>query len=142
MSASIGGNALGSRDVPQRRLKIFFDGGCQPNPGQMEAAVVARGMTHHFPNLGHGTNNDAEWLALIMALRVVHEIGAQDFILVGDSATVINQATGAWKCRTATLQVHLAHFRAMGGVRPRQIRKVSRSQNLAGIALAKINETR
>ena len=27
----------------QRRLKIYFDGGCQPNPGAMEGAVVVRG---------------------------------------------------------------------------------------------------
>lgn len=125
------------RISPKPRLKIFFDGGCQPNPGRMEAAVVARGVTHLFPDLGQGTNNDAEWLALIAALRVAQELGVEDFVLLGDAATVIHQATGAWKCRSPALQAHLATFVAIGGLRPAQIRKVARSQNLAGIALAR-----
>ena len=123
--------------MPTPRLKIFFDGGCRPNPGRMEAAVVARGVTHLFADLGHGTNNDAEWLALIAALRLAQDLGVEDFVLLGDAATVIHQATGAWKCRSPALQAHLATFVAMGGIRPAQIRKIARSQNLAGIALEK-----
>jgi ribonuclease HI len=101
----------------------------------MEAAVVVRGRTHFFRDLGHGTNNDAEWLALIAALRVAQDLGVEDFVLLGDAATVIHQATGAWKCRSPALQAHLAVFLAIRGVRPVRIRKVARSQNLAGIAL-------
>ena len=105
----------------------------------MEAAVVARGVTHHFPDLGHGTNNDAEWCALIAALEVAQGLGIDDFVLLGDAATVIHQANGVWKCRSTALQGHLARFEAMGGVRPTQIRKVARTQNLAGIALERID---
>lgn len=47
-----------------RPLKIFFDGGCQPNPGKIEVAVVTRGQSHFFDDLGRGTSSDAEWLAL------------------------------------------------------------------------------
>ena len=53
-----------------RRLKIFFDGGCRPNPGKIEVAVVARGVTYFFDDLGSGTISDAEWLAFRVALRV------------------------------------------------------------------------
>ncbi len=118
-----------------RRLKIFFDGGCRPNPGRIEAAVVARGVTHYFDDLGDGTNNDAEWLALIAALRVAQRLGVADFVLLGDSAVVIAQANRLQKCRTPALQVHVDAFEALGGTRPVQIRKIARSQNLAGIAL-------
>ena len=104
----------------------------------MEAAVVARGVTHHFPDLGYGTNTDAEWLALIAALEVAQGLGIDDFVLLGDAATVINQANGEWKCRSAELQAHLARFERLSGVRPAGIRKIARSQNLAGIALARI----
>jgi ribonuclease HI len=123
--------------MPKPRLKVFFDGGCQPNPGRMEAAVVARGVTHIFRDLGHGTNNDAEWLALIAALRVAQDVGVADFTLLGDAATVINQANGDWKCRSPALRAHLAVLQALCGDRPVRIRKVARSQNLAGIALAR-----
>ncbi len=108
----------------------------------MEAAIVARGVTHLFPDLGHGTNNDAEWLALIAALRVAQTLGKDDFVLLGDAATVINQANGVWKCRSSALQAHRAVFEAMGGVRPAQIRKIGRFQNLAGIALNRLNRVR
>lgn len=118
-----------------RRLKIFFDGGCRPNPGRMEAAVVVRGVTHHLPDLGHGTSADAEWLALIAALRLAQALGEPDFVLLGDSATIIDQANGVSKCRSPTLQEHLKTFEAIGGIRPAQIRRIGRSQNLAGIAL-------
>ena len=104
----------------------------------MEAAVVARGVTHYFPDLGYGTNNDAEWLALITALGVAQGLGVADFVLLGDAATVINQANRVWKCRSADLRAHLDRFEAIGGVRPAGIRKVARAQNLAGIALEKI----
>jgi ribonuclease HI len=120
-----------------KRLKIYFDGGCQPNPGAMEAAVVVRGVTHFFRGLGDGTNNDAEWLALIAALRVALALRVEDFVLLGDAATVIHQANGVWKCRGPELRAHRAVFDAIRGGCPVRVRKVARAQNLAGIALAR-----
>jgi len=49
----------------------------------MEAAVVVRGVTHLFADLGYGTNNDAEWLALIAALDVAQSLGVDEFLLLG-----------------------------------------------------------
>ncbi len=103
----------------------------------MEAAVTVRGETRLFPDLGYGTNNDAEWLALIAALRAAQALGVAEFVLLGDAATVIHQANGVWKCRSPALRAHLVMFEAMRGVRNVQIRKIARSQNLAGIALAR-----
>jgi len=127
----------------KRRLKIFFDGGCQPNPGEMETAVVARSILYHTANIGHGTNDAAEWLALIQALRVAQSLGVRDFELVGDSVLVVNQANGLQKCRSAALQHYLEEFRALA-VRypPARIRHIGRSQNLAGIALERIRGQR
>lgn len=99
---------------------------------------MVRGATHHFPDLGHGTSADAEWLALIAALRVAQSTGVPDFVLLGDSATVIDQANRVVKCRSPGLQAHLDAFEAIGGLRPAQIRRIGRAQNLAGIALAKL----
>ncbi len=119
-------------------LKIYFDGGARPNPGQMETAVVARGVTYHQPDCGHGTNNDAEWLALIHALEVALAIGARDVVMLGDSALVTGQATGTAKCRSKELRAHLAAFLSLEPQFDRiRIRHIGRSQNLAGIALAK-----
>jgi ribonuclease HI len=121
-----------------KRLKIYFDGGCQPNPGAMETAVVARGVSYVQRDLGHGTNNDAEWLALIHALQVAQMLECGDFIMLGDSALVVNQASGASRPKSAALRSHLETFRALAeGLPTFRVRRIGRSQNLAGIALAR-----
>jgi ribonuclease HI len=120
------------------RIKIYFDGGCKPNPGQMETAVVARGIIYHQPDCGHGTNNDAEWLALIHAVEVALTIGARDVVMLGDSALVVGQAGGVAKCRSPELRQHLERFQTFAGnFEHIIIRQIGRHQNLAGIALAK-----
>src|SRR3990170_1108540 len=82
------------------RVKIFFDGGCRPNPGEMQAAVVVRGVVHHVADLGRGTSEQAEWLALLHGLRVAEAAGERDIVLLGDAAGVIAQANGSAKCRS------------------------------------------
>ena len=120
------------------RLKIFFDGGCRPNPGRIEVAVVARGETYFFDDLGSGTSEDAEWLALRQALQVAHSFGVNDFDLIGDCANVIAQANGTLKCRSQAASEHHAAFgQASAPSPPRRIRWIARTQNLAGIALAR-----
>ena len=64
--------------MPVRRVKIFFDGGCRPNPGPMEAAVVLRGAVHFHDDLGVGSNSDAEWLALIAAAQLARSQALHD----------------------------------------------------------------
>lgn len=118
------------------RVKLYFDGGCRPNPGAMEIAVVVRGEAHVLGDLGHGTSFDAEWLALIEAQRIALTLGP-DHVLLGDAATVVAQASGA-VCRGVAIG-YRAMLLAMPppGVRPR-VRHVKRTQNLAGIALERL----
>ena len=120
------------------RLKIFFDGGCRPNPGTMEIAAVAAGKVHVLSDVGQGTNGDAEWLALIHALRVAQQSGADDYVLLGDSLAVVQAVNGTVKCRKAALH-HLAAFNALAGAMRPPVRYVKRAQNLAGIALARLH---
>jgi ribonuclease HI len=124
-----------------RRLKIFFDGGCQPNPGSIEVAVVARGVSYYFDDLGSGTSNDAEWLALRLALRLGQSLGERDFDLIGDCANAIAQAKGLSRCRTQAAVEHRARFQESAASNPpRRVRWIARTQNLAGIALARRRE--
>ena len=119
-------------------MKIFFDGGCRPNPGAIEVAVVAGGIVYHRERLGYGSNNDAEWLACLYALVIARQIGAVDLELLGDSATIIDQANGAARCHSSALAAHLAEFEIQRSTFSRvRIRRVKRSQNLAGIFMSK-----
>ena len=121
-------------------MKIFFDGGCRPNPGAIEVAVVAGGRTTIRRDLGEGTSADAEWLALIEALTTAQGLGTADFVLMGDAANIVAKANGTMRCRPADA-AHVERFRALAsaGASPR-VRYVKRSQNLAGIALARLHD--
>lgn len=121
-------------------MKIFFDGGCRPNPGTMEVAVVAQGETYILRDIGRGTSGDAEWLALIHALKIALSLGATDFVLLGDSASVVAQANGAAKCRGGAIAHSAAFLALMPGDTPPRVRHIKRSQNLAGIALAGLHD--
>ena len=119
-------------------LKIFFDGGCRPNPGKIEVAVVARGQTWFFDDLGEGSSGDAEWLALCRALEIAQSLDRPAFDLVGDSRSVIDQATGAMPCRSISARNHRDRYEAAAAaLPPRRLRWIPRQQNLAGIALSR-----
>ncbi|MBU3077516.1 reverse transcriptase-like protein [Sphingomonas quercus] len=120
-------------------MKIFFDGGSRPLPNGMEIAVVIGGEVIVRRGLGAGTSMDAEWLALIEAMRLAGQRDIADAVLIGDAAAVIAQANGEARCPRSCLG-HLQRLRAMprppGRVR---IRYIKRTQNLAGIALARLH---
>ena len=128
----------GEEPVPQR-VKVFFDGGYCGNPATMEAAVVVAGRTTVLRDLGPGTSSDAEWLALIEAMTLARSLELRDFVLIGDSADVIAKAKGVLRCRGDDLP-YLDRFRALAvSGSPPRIRQIKRSQNLAGIALARLH---
>jgi ribonuclease HI len=120
-------------------VKVYFDGGCLPNPGRIETAVVAAGRTHHRADHGYGDNNDAEWLALIEALNVVRDLCVSDVILLGDSATVVDHVSGASRRVAPRFREYHARFQTLAAGFDRvRIRRVPRTQNLAGIALERL----
>jgi ribonuclease HI len=118
-----------------RRLKIFFDGGCRPNPGPMEVAVVVRGNPRFFDDLGTGSNTDAEWQALLCAIVLARDLGLQDVEFIGDSLEVTRNANLAASTGHA-MSGHAASFLSiLAQYRPGRICWIKREQNLAGIAL-------
>lgn len=113
-------------------VKIYFDGGCRPNPGAIEIAVVIRGVVTIERGIGHGDNEDAEWTALLRALDRARTQGLSDVILIGDALSVIRQAKGVQRGRHPWID----HFgEAARGFDRLRLRHIRRHQNLAGIAL-------
>ena len=97
---------------------------------------MVRGMVHVFDDLGHGSNSDAEWLALICALELAQSQGLAGIELIGDAAEVIRQANMALLTGRAR-HGHAARFLALAAeAYVARIRWIMRGQNLAGIALA------
>jgi ribonuclease HI len=99
--------------------------------------VVAKGCSHHRADHASGTSEEAEWLALLDAVALAREIGLHDILLLGDAAGVIGQANGTAKSRN--FPHHRAVFEAEVVVFDRwRLRHIPRTQNLAGIALARL----
>lgn len=122
-------------------VKIYFDGGCKPNPGQMEIGVV---FVHedgsekaYYEKLGDGTNNQAEWLALIYGLFRASELGFTEVEMIGDSKNVCMQASGTWKMKPSSkLYSFWQEFKQIeGDFSSLKVSHVLRHMNLAGIML-------
>lgn len=96
-----------------------------------------RGTTNLRVNVGEGSSGDAEWAALLHALDVAGAAGETDLIMLGDSASVIDQANGAARMRAS--QEEQERFAALvSGFDRVRFRRIKRSQNLAGIALEQV----
>lgn len=121
------------------RVRIFFDGGWRPATG-METAVVVHGRDYVRQGLGPGSAMEAEWLALLRAVELAAELGLHGALFCGDSLAVVDQANDAVRCPSD----HLRHRQALAALHPPsgklRIRHVKRSQNLAGVALARLHE--
>lgn len=119
--------------------KLFFDGGLRP--AGMELAVVVGGRMHLAQQLGPGTSMEAEWRALITAVRLAVALAIEDAVLLGDAAAVIAQASGAARVPMA-YRLLAAEFQDMPKPERLRIRHVRRAQNLAGIALERLHAGR
>jgi ribonuclease HI len=121
-------------------MEIYFDGGCAPNPGKMSACIVVvrpdqEPESRTAFNLGDGTNNIAEWSAVVWAAQWAKENGLKKVTLLGDSLLVVNQANGAWKIKSEQLKPFLQIFKQVAEGIDIDLRHVRRDSNLAGIFL-------
>ena len=90
--------------------KIQFDGAAVPNPGNMGIGVVLiennsiiEKISQKLP--GIGTNNVAEYTALLGGINKALEVGWSNVIIEGDSKLVINQVNGKWKTNKDHLRI-------------------------------------
>lgn len=101
-------------------LHIYTDGGSKGNPGPAAIGfVIYQGprpagvglqkveneVTRAREDIGHGTNNDAEYTALIRALECVvklvseHEYEVERIVCHSDSELLVKQLTGLYKIK-------------------------------------------
>jgi ribonuclease HI len=87
--------------------RLFFDGACFPNPGMCGIGWVIyedeKIVAHGCKCMGTGTNNIAEYMALIDALEYAKSNGIIIDEVYGDSQLVVSQILGIWQCRKQRL---------------------------------------
>jgi ribonuclease HI len=125
---------------------IHCDGSCPTNPGAMGIGFNIKFNDQHENEediaigyrLGVGTNNQAEYLALIAALRECLRHGVLHAQVWSDSQLMVNQVNGQWKVRDGRLKPLLEE--AQGLVRmfiTLELRHIHREDNADADYLSK-----
>ena len=91
------------------KLTIFTDGGSRNNPGPSATGIVIKDekgktIANYGEYLGEQTNNYAEYMAIISALKKAKEMGGTELECIADSKLVVEQLNGNWKVKERTLQ--------------------------------------
>ncbi len=90
------------------KLTIYSDGGARGNPGPAGIGFVIYSGQQKIKEsgeyIGEGTNNHAEYTALIKALGAAAELGATEVQCYLDSELVVRQLQGRYKVREENLK--------------------------------------
>lgn len=131
-----------NEEAPVNYWKLFVDGASRNNPGHSGAGIYIVKNDHVVEQrgfyLGTKTNNQAEYLALVIGLIYLRErIDRQDLVLViSDSQLLIRQVQGSYKVRHAGLKkLHTAALQLLKPLRYDSLH-VLREENEHADALA------
>jgi ribonuclease HI len=104
-------------------LKIFTDGGAIGNPGPAACAYVIfqnkKPITKQSKHLGHGTNNFAEYQAVILALERVLDLFKKGIInsskvnFFSDSLLLVSQLNGLYKVKNSAIRDNIMRIRVL-----------------------------
>ncbi|MCX6781301.1 MAG: ribonuclease HI family protein [Candidatus Magasanikbacteria bacterium] len=93
------------------KLITYTDGGSRGNPGPAALGVViknAHGETIEAfgTYIGHTTNNQAEYQALVAAMETATKLGATEVACFLDSELIVKQMKREYRVRDLALQTH------------------------------------
>jgi ribonuclease HI len=83
---------------------LYFDGACEPNPGEMGIGVVVYNDKNEkvielSEKCGAGTNIKAEYNAIIRGLEELSKIYTDELLIKGDLELAIKQLNNEWKVK-------------------------------------------
>ena len=124
------------------KLILYTDGGARGNPGPAGAGAH---LLDHAGNtvaelteyLGETTNNQAEYRALLLALRKAKDLGATEIEVRADSELMVRQINGQYKVKNeALLPVYQEAKKCLLGFAKWTIKHIPREQNKQADLLA------
>ncbi len=130
--------------MPRRskELIVLIDGASRGNPGPSGIGVViqdprGRVLKEVAEYIGHGTNNAAEYRALLKALEEAKTMEAQAVEIRSDSDLLVSQLTGTYKVKSPELSaLYREAMQLLRSFSRWTARHVARGQNAAADALA------
>ena len=131
-----------AREAGGARLVVRTDGAARGNPGPSAAGVVVedargRALVKKGIILGRGTNNEAEYRALIAALEEAKALGGREVEARADSELVVKQVTGRYRVKAANLKpLHAKVRELLASFERYDVRHVPREENAEADRLA------
>jgi len=125
-----------------KRLIIYTDGASSGNPGPSSIGVViqdgqGRVISRISRSIGHTTNNQAEYRAIIAALEEASRLGAEEVEIRSDSELVVKQLKGRYRVKKATLRpLYQKVVQFIGSLETFTITHIPREQNAQADSLA------
>lgn len=91
------------------RVTIFTDGASLHNPGPSAIGAIIKDQPGQIiarisRGIGHATNNQAEYRAVIAALEEAIRLGARQVRLNADSELIVRQLQGKYRVKNAALK--------------------------------------
>jgi len=87
------------------RLEAYIDGGSRGNPGEAGIGVYFPGVVRIAEYLGTGTNNFAEYSALVTALRFAVFTRCEELHVFADSELVVKQIQGEYQVKNESIRL-------------------------------------
>lgn len=121
----------------------WFDGATKhTNPGIRGIGALLKGPAGEVieiaREIGAGTNNEAEYCALMAVLDAAVDAGVQDLVVYGDSQLVIRQVNGEWLINSLGLVPLCKTVQELKAQIPQvSLRWIPREQNAEADALSK-----
>ena len=93
----------------EKAFLLRTDGGARPNPGPASVGIEIKSADGKFAkeisrDIGHATNNEAEYTALIMGLKELAELGVAHVNIEMDSQLVVRQVNGQYRVKKEELK--------------------------------------
>lgn len=126
-------------------VQLWFDGGSRGNPGPAAAAFVLYDtagveVERTGVELGHTTNNVAEYNGLISGLRRALDLGATRLEIYSDSELIVKQVKGLYRVKHEAMKpLHQEASSLLRNLKWYEITHVLRERN--AVADATVNET-
>ena len=124
------------------RLIIYTDGASKGNPGPSAVGAVIKDgqgkvISRISRSIGHATNNQAEYRAIIAALEEATRLGAGKVDVKSDSELVVKQLKGRYRVKKATLRpLYQKVVQLIGSLEAFTITHIPRTQNREADRLA------